>query len=125
MPMSTNTTARNYWLALAATYGLTLSVAAMADWPWPLLMGGAFILFVVLHSFRYRQVGRKIQGTLATASPGVGVAGSILGAGALLVRGTPVAIWAGPLLGVIAFLGMFLYLQRFGRFYSQTGTSAD
>jgi hypothetical protein len=28
-------------------------------------------------------------------------------------------------LGVIAFLGMFLYLQRFGRFYSQTGTSAD
>lgn len=90
--MSTKTTARNYWLALAATYGLTLSVAAMADWPWPLLMGGAFILFVVLHSFRYGQVGRKIQGTLATASPGVGVAGSILGAGALLVRGTPVAI---------------------------------
>ena len=123
--MSTNTTARNYWLALAATYGLTLSVAATADWPWPFLMGGAFILFVVLHSYRYRQVGRKIQGTLATASPDVGVAGSVLGAGALLVRGTPVAIWAGPLLGVIAFLGMFLYLQRFGRFYSQTGTSAD
>jgi hypothetical protein len=53
------------------------------------------------------------------------VAGSILGVVALLVRGTPVAIWAGPLLGVIAFLGMFLYLQRFGRFYSQTGTSAN
>ncbi|GAA3404051.1 hypothetical protein [Pseudarthrobacter polychromogenes] len=122
--MSTNTTARNYWLALAATYGLTLSVVAMADWPWPLFMGGAFILFVVLLSLRYRQAGRKIQGRLGTAGPGVGFAGSILGAGALLVRGTPVAAWAGPLLGVIAFLGVFLYLQRFGRSHGQTSESA-
>ncbi|OAE00737.1 hypothetical protein [Arthrobacter sp. OY3WO11] len=122
--MNNDAVGRNYWLALTATYGLTLCVVAMADWPWPLFMGGAFILVVVLHSVRYRQVGRKIHGRLATAGPGVGVLGSIFGAGALLVRGTPVAIWAGPLLGVIAFLGVFLYLQRFGRLYSQRSESA-
>ncbi len=118
--MSTNAAGRNHWLALAATYGLTVSVVAMADWPWPLLMGGAFILVVVLH----RQVGRKTQARPATAGPGAGVIGSIFGAGALLVRGTPVAIWAGPLLGAIAFLGVFLYLQRFARTYRQTSESA-
>jgi hypothetical protein len=69
MLMNNNATVRNYWLVLAAMYGLTLSVVAMADWPWPLYMGGAFILFAVLHGIRYRQVGRKVQGKLATASP--------------------------------------------------------
>lgn len=106
-------------------YGLTLSVVAMAEWPWPLIMGAAFILFGVLHGLRYRQVGRNVQGKLATASPGVGVAGGIFGAAAILIHGTPVAIWAGPLLGVVTFLAMYLYLHRFGRFYrgpSETAT---
>ncbi|WP_314194747.1 hypothetical protein [uncultured Arthrobacter sp.] len=122
--MNRNATVRNYWLALAAMYGLTLSVVAMADWPWPLFMGGAFILFAILHSIRYRQVGQKVEGKLATASPGVGVVGGIFGAAAVLIHGTPVAIWAGPLLGVITFLGMYLYLHRYGRFYSQTSETA-
>lgn len=115
MLMRTNAGGRNHWLALAATYGLTVSVVAMADWPWPLFVGGAFILIVVLRSVRYRQAGRKTQAGLAGPGPGAGVIGSLFGAGALLIRGTPVSTWAGPLLGVIAFLGLFLYLQRFAR----------
>ncbi|WP_427117932.1 hypothetical protein [Pseudarthrobacter scleromae] len=121
--MRTNACGRNHWLALAATYGFTVSVVAMADWPWPLFVGGAFILIVVLRSVRYRQAVRKTQAGLAGPGPGAGagagagagVFGSLFGAGALLIRGTPAATWAGPLLGVIAFLGLFLYLQRFAR----------
>ena len=41
---------------VATIYGLTLSVVAIANWPWPLFMGAAFILFAVLHGVRYRQV---------------------------------------------------------------------
>ena len=41
---------------VAAMYGLTLSVVAIANSPWPLFMGAAFILFAVLHGVRYRQV---------------------------------------------------------------------
>ena len=124
MLMNKKIIARNYWLALAAMYGLTLSVVAVAEMPWPLIMGSAFILFAVLHSIRYRQVGRKIQGKLATASPGVGVVGAVFGAAAVLIHGTPIAFWAGPLLGAVVFLGMYLYLQRFARFYSQTNETA-
>jgi len=120
----TTTTVRNYWLALAAMYGLTLSVVAMAEWPWPLIMGAAFILFGVLHGLRYRQVGRTVQGKLATASPGVGVVGGIFGAAAILIHGTPVALWAGPLLGLVTFLGMYLYLHRFGRFFGGNSETA-
>jgi hypothetical protein len=76
MNTKVTTTARNYWLALAAMYGLTLSDVTMAEWPWPLIMGAAFILFGVLHGLRYRQVGRNVRGKLATASPGVGVVGA-------------------------------------------------
>ena len=115
--MTNNNRVRNYWLALAAVYGLTLSVVAMADWPWPIFMGGAFILFAVLHGLRYGQVGRKIQGKLATANPGVGIVGGTFGAAALLIHGTPFAIWAGPVLGGVTFFAMYFYLHRFGRFY--------
>lgn len=124
MLMNRDVIARNYWLGLAAMYGLTLGVVAVAEMPWPLMMGGAFILFAVLHSIRYRQLGRKIQGKLATASPGVGVVGAVFGAAAVIIHGTPIALWAGPLLGIISFLGMYLYLHRFGGFYSQTNETA-
>jgi hypothetical protein len=118
--MNNNALVRNYWLVLAAMYGLTLSVVAMTDWPWPLFMGAAFVLFAVLHSIRYRQLSRKIQGKLDTANPSVGVVGGVFGAAAILIHGTPIAIWAGPLLGIVTFLAMYLYLHRFGRFYRPT-----
>lgn len=124
MNTKVTTTVRNYWLALAAMYGLTLSVVAMAEWPWPLIVGAAFILFGVLHGRRYRQVGRNVQGKLATASPGAGTVGGIFGAAAILLHGTPVAIWAGPLLGLLTFIGMYLYLYRFGRFYGEPSETA-
>ena len=79
------TTVRNYWLALAAVYGLTLSVVAMAEWPWPLIMGAA----------------------------------------AILIDGTPVAIWAGPLLALATFLDMYLYLHHFGGSYGEPSETAS
>lgn len=125
MKTNIDTRVRNYWLLLAAMYGLTLSVVAMAEWPWPLIMGAAFILFAILQGIRYRQIGHNIQGKLATASPGVGIVGSVFGAGAVLIHGTSFAIWAGPILGLVTFVAMYLYLHRFGRFYqgpSETAT---
>ena len=35
-------------------YGLTLSVEAMADWPWPLVMGVSFVLFAILQGLTWR-----------------------------------------------------------------------
>lgn len=115
-----NNIARNYWLTLAAMYGLTISVVAMAGWPWTFIMGGAFILFAVLHSIRYGQVGRVIQGTLATANPGVGIFAGIFSGAAILINGTSIAIWGGAVLGALTFLVMYLYLQRFGRFHQES-----
>lgn len=115
-----NTVVRNYWLALAAMYGLTVSVVAMADWPWTLLMGGALTLFALLHTIRYGQMGRRIQGTLATANPSVGTVAGVFGGAAILIHGTSIAIWGGTVLGAVTFLAMYLYLQRFGRFHDQS-----
>lgn len=122
--MTNKNIVRNYWMALAAMFGLTLSVVAMADLPWSIIMGAAFILFAVLHGIRYRQVGRKVQGKLATANPSVGIVGGTFGAAAILIHGTAFAIWAGPLLGVVTFLAIYLYLLRFGRFYRGTSETA-
>ncbi|MHC6594453.1 hypothetical protein [Arthrobacter sp. C152] len=40
------------------------------------------------------------------------------------IRGTPSTSRAGPLLGIITFLAMYLYLHRFGRFSRGTGETA-
>ncbi|UVJ39669.1 hypothetical protein [Arthrobacter sp. CJ23] len=124
MNTKTTTIARNYWLGLAAMYGLTLSVVAMAAPPWSLVMVASFVLFAVLQGIRYRQIARNIQGKLATASPGVGVVGGLFGVGAILIHGTAVAMWAGPLLGLVTFIAMYLYLQRFGRFHEDSSETA-
>jgi hypothetical protein len=103
---------------------MTNNIVRNYCWPWPLLMGGAFVLFAVMHGIRYRQVGRKVQGRLATANSSVGIIGGIFGAAAILIRGTAAAIWGGPVLGVLTFVAMYLYLRRFGRFNWQTSETA-
>lgn len=117
MSATTNSTARNYWLALTALFGVTVSVVAMADLPWSLIMVAAFLLFAVLQGVHYRQLGRDIQGRMATANPGVGILGAVFGGAAVLIHGTPIALWAGPVLGLVTFVGMYLFLTRFGRFH--------
>ncbi|MBT2513415.1 hypothetical protein J7E82_07650 [Arthrobacter sp. ISL-30] len=87
-------------------------------------MVASFILFAILQGLRYRQIGRDVQGKFATASPGVGIVGGVFGAAAILVHGTEVAMWAGPLLGLATFIGMYLYLHRFGRFYRDSAETS-
>jgi hypothetical protein len=124
MTTTSKSTARNYWLALSALFGVTVSVVAMTDPPWSVAMVAAFVLFVVLQSIHYRQVGRNIQGKLATANPGVGIIGAVFGGGAVLIHGSPIKLWAGPALGFVTFLGMYLFLQRFGRFHHRPNTNS-
>ncbi|MFE4194762.1 hypothetical protein ACFRJ9_02760 [Paenarthrobacter sp. NPDC056912] len=114
---------QHYWLALAAMYGLTVSVVAMAAWPWPLIMVAAFLLFAFMQAAYYRQLGGKIQGRLATANPGVAALAGTFGFGAILLQGAPIALWAGPVLGLGTFVGMYLYLRKFGRFYRGSSTT--
>ncbi|WP_136017921.1 hypothetical protein [Arthrobacter silvisoli] len=85
----------------------------MTDPPWSVIMVVAFILFVVMQGVHYRQIRREIQGKLATASPGAGILGAVFGGAAVLVHGSPIALWAGPVLGLITFVGTYLYLRRF------------
>lgn len=118
------TRAERYWLALTAMFGLTVSVVAMAAWPWPLIMVASFLLFAVMQAVRYRQLGRQIQGKLATANPGGAALAGTFGLGAILLQGTPIALWAGPVLGLGTFVGMYLYLRKFGRFHGESPTAA-
>ncbi|MBT8161651.1 MULTISPECIES: hypothetical protein [Arthrobacter] len=125
MSTTTHLTARAYWLPLSALFGVTISVVAMTDPPWSVIMVAAFLLFVVIQGIHYGQIGREIQGKLATAGPGVGILGAVFGGAAVLVRSTPVAFWAGPVLGLITFAGTYLYLQRFGRFYRRSSETTS
>lgn len=124
MSTTNNPTARGYWLPLSALFGVTISVVAMTDPPWSVIMVAAFLLFVVIQGIHYGQIGREVQGKLATASPGVGILAAVFGGAAVLIHGTPVAFWAGPVLGLATFAATYLYLQRFGRFYSRSSETA-
>ena len=117
MNTGTDSSIRNYWLALSALFGATVSVVSLTDPSWSLIMVAAFILFAVLQAILYRQLGREIQRKLATANPGIGVVAAVFGCAAVLIHGTPVAFWAGPVLGLVTFVGIYLFLRRYGRFH--------
>lgn len=57
---------------------------------WSLIMVRAF---AILQGIHYRRLGRSIQGRMTTANPGVGILGAILGEAAVLIHGTPIAMW--------------------------------
>ncbi|WP_136609314.1 hypothetical protein [Sinomonas albida] len=109
---------RQYWLGLSLVYAVSLSVFTLAPDSWPLVFVMAALLFLIVQAAYYGQIGRKIQGTFATATPGVGLLAMTGGAIAILLRGSQAAYWAGPLLSVAGFVAMFFFLNRFGRFYS-------
>lgn len=64
MMTTSKTIERNYWLGLSALFAVTVSVVAMADPPWSVVMVAALVLFAVLQGIHYKQIGRHIQGKL-------------------------------------------------------------
>lgn len=109
---------RAYWLGISLVYGVSLSVLALAPGLWPFVFVPGAILFLVLQAAYYGQIHWKIQSTFATAAPGLGALAMTGGAIAILLRGSDAMYWAGPLLSVVGFAIMFLFLNKFGRFHS-------
>ncbi|MDQ4500706.1 hypothetical protein [Sinomonas sp. ASV322] len=109
---------RRYWIELSAAFAVALDVSVVM--PGLALMAAMLLGLVVatfIHAVYYGQIGRHIQGKFATATPGMGLTGMPFAAAALLLRGTEIAYWAGPLLAAAGFVVMFLFLDRFGKFY--------
>lgn len=75
---STLKTERNYWLGWSALIGVMASVAAMTDPPWSVAMLAGLVLVVLSQGIHYKQIGRHMQGKLATANPRVAVFGAVL-----------------------------------------------
>jgi len=116
---------RSYWLGLAISYGLALTVATVADWPWPLVVLGVLILFIILQGRHYGQIGRKIHREPGSDAPAISLLASAFTAAAILIHGTSIAVWAGPLLGGVTAVVMYLVLAKYGRFYSPSSAGAD
>ncbi|MEZ2390471.1 hypothetical protein AB6813_13155 [bacterium RCC_150] len=90
-----------------------MGTVALADEPWPLIMLGCFILFTIVQDSLYRRIDEDLRGK-TTSSPGAALLGIVFGAVAFLLRGTAIVPWAGPLLGVITFIGLYVYLRWYG-----------
>ena len=125
--MNANSTMRirSYWLGLAISYGLALTAATVADWPWPLVVLGVFVLFIILQGLHYGQIGRKVHREPGSDAPAISLLASAFTAAAILIHGTSVAIWAGPLLGGVTAVVMYLVLAKHGRFYSLPSVGTD
>ena len=108
-------------LALAAGFGLTVSVVAVAEWPWPLISGAVFLLIAALLQLTFRRHGGKVQ--TGPPSPGVALIAATFGTGALLIKESPIAPWAGPMVGMAALIGTFLWLGRPGKIRKLPPTS--
>lgn len=87
-----------------------MSFVVVADWPWPLAFGaGAILLLLARTLWRRKTEG---SGEQLPAAPGGGLLGVTFGAAALIIRGTPESLWAGPAVGVVASVSTYAYLRR-------------
>lgn len=105
--------AKNYWMAVAAPYGGTLAVVVITEWPWPLIAGAAFLLLLILQRF-HGHARRKDWAEPGTDSATLGLLSSTFGAAAILIHGSDIAVWAGPLLGLITFVALYFWFARRG-----------
>ena len=105
--------AKNYWMAVPAAYGGTLAVVVITEWPWPLIAGAAFLLLLILQRF-HGHARRKDWAEPGTDSATLGLLSSTFGAAAILIHGSVIAAWAGPLLGLITFAALYFWLARRG-----------
>lgn len=126
MRSNTRKSANNYWVGLAATFGLTLAVIVMTEWPWPLIEGAVFILFLVLQGIHYGQIGGNVQRELGSNNAATtSLLASAFTAAAILVRSSEIAAWVGPVLGFVTFLCMYLYLKKYATFHQQAPDAAN
>ena len=127
MKKSYGKSANGYWLILAGSYGLTISMAAMTPMPWLLLVAGIFIVFPVVVGAFYGQIGRKAERKLVSDSPAIVMATTAFAVAGILLRGSSIVVWAGPILGLVTFIGMYFCLRRYGRFHPpvQENSSSD
>ncbi|MCT9871987.1 hypothetical protein [Paenarthrobacter aurescens] len=108
--------ANGYWLMLAGWYGLTIGLATMTPMPWLLVVGGIFIVFPLVVGLLYGQIGRKVQHKPGPDSPAIGIVATVFAVVATLLHGSSIVGWAGPVLGLATFIGMYLCLRRYGHF---------
>ncbi|MFI2564140.1 hypothetical protein [Paenarthrobacter sp. NPDC018779] len=110
---------RSYWLGLSAAYGVALALLTMTDLPWPgsLPIFAALVVFIVVQGLLYGQFDKAV---LYEVDPRKGTAGALLTffpLGTYLIRGSEIALWAGPLYGLIASAGSYAILKKYGYFY--------
>lgn len=110
--------ANGYWLGLSAAYGATLALVTALEWPWPWLLTifGALLVFLVIHAWLYGQLGRALFTDLDPGKDSGLAILTIFPVLALLVRGSPTALWGGPALGVIACAVSYVCLKKYGYF---------
>lgn len=114
-------TPRRYWAELSLGFAVMVYVfAVMPGILWTAVLLADLVAAAFVHALYYRQIGRHIQGRFATATPGMGFVGIPFFAAGLVLRGSPVAYWAGPILGLAGFTAMFLFLNRFGKFHTES-----
>ncbi|BCW41943.1 hypothetical protein StoSoilB3_34780 [Arthrobacter sp. StoSoilB3] len=107
----------SYWFALAACFGVAIGAATTIAMPWLLIVGGVSIFLPLIVGFSYGQFGPGVRDSKVSGSPAITVAAMAFSLIAMLLRDSPVVAWAGPVLGVASFAGMYLCLRRYGHFY--------
>lgn len=114
-----------YWVFISSGLGALVLLLGFTP-PLPIWTtvgaSGAFLASGILLSVRLGQISRRVWKDLPTAS--VGFVSWVVApfAVAVLVRDTPVAFWAIPILAAATTLTSNLYLARYGPFLMPDGT---
>ena len=112
-------------MGLSAAYGSSTAVLTIADWPWTLLTFAILLLFMVVQGLYYGQIGRGVLQEVDLRKGTTVAIPCLFPPLTLLVRGSDIAMWTGPILGLITFAVTYAVLKKHGYFYKPSRSEPE
>ena len=113
----TENSAKTYWLSLSGLFVALMSVYVIADGWWLVIGSAALLASLAVVTAKYGQFSKEARDHGSRFSPTLSWALAAFFAAGFLARGTEVAPYLAPLLGIFGGVVMYTIMKRKNMYY--------
>lgn len=113
----TENSAKTYWLSLSGLFVALMSVYVIADGWWLVIGSAALLASLAVVTAKYGQFSKEARDHGSRFSPTLSWALAAFFAAGFLARGTEVAPYLAPLLGIFGGVVMYMIMKRKNMYY--------
>lgn len=113
----TENSAKTYWLSLSGLFVALMSVYVITDGWWLVIGSAALLASLAVVTAKYGQFSKEARDHGSRFSPTLSWALAAFFAAGFLARGTEVAPYLAPLLGIFGGVVMYMIMKRKNMYY--------